>query len=102
MACQSDKKLFLWFDGAGQCSRSAAFEQNILQKASFHEAASEDYVFVRCRVSDGQHAHCHRQLAERFQVSSYPTVVVADAKGSMLKSLPGYRGESVSSYLAML
>jgi thioredoxin-related protein len=103
-ASQQNKDLFLYFTGSDWCMWCIRLDREVLTDAAFITPSQEDFVFVKIdfpRNRSGQSQAIQQQnaeLAERYAVQGYPTVVLADAEGNSY-ARTGYQPGGGTAYL---
>jgi len=74
--------LFLAFTQEGN-SACTKFDSSVLKEGKFKAFAKNKFVFVYVSSSEKEHS----SVAKQFQVSTYPTVILADSNGKTLGKL---------------
>lgn len=105
-AAASDKDLLLDFTGSDWCGWCIRLRDEVFDTETFKASAPDDFVFVELDFpndvpqSDAVKAQ-NAELAQRFQVQGYPTIVLADAEGRPY-AFTGYQEGGAEAYLAHL
>ena len=104
---KSDKKLILVdFTGSDWCGWCIKLDREVFSKPEFKEYADKNLVLLEVDFPKGkqqtavQKAH-NLELAEKFGVQGFPTVLVLDAEGKIVGQL-GYMPGGPSAFLAEL
>lgn len=102
------KPLLLFFTGTGWCPACAKLEQEVFDTAVFAELAGDKYVFVKLdfpqdkSLIDGQTAAQNKQLLKKYDVRSFPTVILLEPKNQVQIGITGYRPGGPRQYAAHL
>ena len=102
----SNKKLFLFFTGSDWCGWCKRLDSEILSTPEFQEYARENLVLVkldfpqRIPLPDQLKAQ-NAQLAQRYKIEGYPTVVVLNSSGTII-GRTGYMRGGPSPFIAQL
>ena len=109
VAAKDGKDLFITFTGHGWCQPCELMDREVFRKPAFVDAASKTYVFVELDFNFEDNAEGARRAAElnalktAYLVTAFPTVVLADASGSVYAFLTGYDARlDVTAYLREL
>jgi|GEM_PF-358114 len=102
----SNKPLLLLFTGTGWCPFCVRLDKEVFTTSEFANAAGKEFVFVKLDfpkggTQDPRLQAQNDQLAQRFQVRAYPTVVVIDANQKLIGTT-GYRPGGAAPYAAHL
>jgi protein disulfide-isomerase len=105
---QADKKMILMeFTGSDWCPPCQALKKKVLTSDEFVSFAKDNLVLVE--VDFPKHAKqteeqkkANRALAEKWDVSGYPTVIVLDSEGTELDKKTGYGGDSAKNFVKNL
>lgn len=76
------KKILLNFS-AYWCGACRQFERKILADKDVQTAIEENFLYVRLEQTDEQ----HDALFERYNITAYPTLLVADALGTPIEPI---------------
>ena len=105
-AKQDNKDLLLLFTGSDWCPPCKQLEEEVLSQQEFQFEASRHFVLVKLDFpkdtpqADELKAQ-NNELATRFGVESYPTVILTDVN-SKPYAITGYQEGGVENYLAVL
>lgn len=103
-ASQQNKDMFLYFTGSDWCPWCIRLDREVLSDANFVLPARQEFVFVLLdfpRNKSGQSQALQQQnteLAARYQIEGYPTVVLANSNGDSY-ARTGYRPGGGDAYL---
>jgi thioredoxin-related protein len=104
-AAQEDKGLLLEFTGSDWCPPCKSLKKKVLDSQAFKEALPKDYVLVKLdfpRDKSNQtqeEIQQNQQLQEKFQISGFPTIILADAEGRPFYQKVGYGGTPANDYI---
>lgn len=105
---KAEKKLVLIdFTGSDWCPPCKSLHKNVFASAEFKEFAEKNLVLVqidfpRRKEQKEQLKKANRELAKKYDVDGYPTVIVLDSSGKQLEKTVGYSGASAKEYVAQL
>ena len=105
---KSEKKLILLnFTGSDWCLPCVALKKKVFEGQEFKKYAPKNLVLLEVdfprkagKISKEQLEY-NKELAKKFRVTQYPTVVVASASGQELHRELGFNGDS-KAYLTRL
>ena len=105
---KAEKKLVLLdFTGSDWCPPCKALHKNVLTSAEFEKYAKENLVLVE--VDFPQHKSqpdalkkANAELAKKYGIEGYPTIIVLNAEGKQVFKEVGYGGTDAKTYLAKL
>lgn len=106
-AAADKKPLLVKFTGSDWCPPCIMLHQEVFSKKAFKTAVEKDFVVVILdfpqtkKLPEGQ-AEANKEVAEKYGLSSYPTVMLMDHEGKVFKSMSGYGGGGVKPYLKAL
>jgi thioredoxin-related protein len=106
-AASEGKDLLMDFTGSDWCPPCQALKKNVFSNEAFLEQAPDHFVLVELDFpnnvpqSDEVRAQ-NAELAEKYQIESFPTVILADAEGRPYASMSGYGGQDAEAYLENL
>ncbi len=91
----SKKPVVLEFTGSDWCPPCKMMQKQVFSTPDFQKFAASDIVFVkldfpRQRDQDAAVKARNRELAEKFNVEGFPTVIVLDAAGKELSRKVGF------------
>ncbi len=95
-ANSESKPLLLFFTGSDWCGWCNKLEQEVLDTGEFFNAVGDKFVFVKLdfpreKSIDPMTKEQNRQLKSQFDIRSYPTIIVYDAKLNQKIGVTGYR-----------
>jgi protein disulfide-isomerase len=102
------KPLLLFFTGTGWCPACAKLEQEVFETSTFAELAGDKYVFVKLdfpqdkSMIDGSTAAQNKHLLKKYDVRSFPTVILLEPKNQVQIGITGYRPGGPRQYAAHL
>jgi thioredoxin-related protein len=105
---KAEKKLVLVdFTGSDWCPPCKALHKNVFASAEFKEFAQKNLVLVeidfpRRKEQSEQLKKSNRELAKKYDIDGYPTVIVFDSNGKQLDKKVGYSGASAKDYVGQL
>jgi protein disulfide-isomerase len=85
----SGKPMFVLFTGSDWCYWCKRLENDILQNPQFSSAVGDKFIFVmmdfpKGRPQDPALASQNQQIADKYNVTGFPTVIILDSKGQYL------------------
>lgn len=100
-AQSSGKPIVMLFTGTDWCYWCKRLERDILQNPEFVNAVNDKFIFVFLDFPRGSPQNPtlsaqNEQLANKFNVNSFPTIIILDSKGQFL-SKPTYDRENPRS-----
>ena len=103
-AKKEDKAVLLEFTGSDWCPPCKFMRAEVFSKKDFVDAAKEDFVLVELDFprKDRKLAEKNRPLAEKYDISGYPTVVLVDAEGKEFSRVVGAKYRTVEEFLEYL
>ena len=105
---KAEKKLVLVdFTGSDWCPPCKALHKNVFSSAEFAEFAKKNLVLVevdfpRRKEQPEPIKKANRELAKKYEIDGYPTVIVFDSNGKQLDKKVGYSGKNAKDYIADL
>src|SRR5713226_8683970 len=101
------KMVFMDFTGSDWCPPCKALHKNVLTSADFLSYAKENLVllvvdFPRGKPQSEALRTANEELAKKFAVDSFPTIIVLDANGKKLNKESGYDGSNAKEFVANL
>ena len=108
VARSSGKDMLLDFSASDWVPPSIALEERVFAKKEFAQSASEDFVLVRLDFPRKRNIQSEAlkkqnlQAAARYEVQSYPTVVLADSLGRPYAATGWRSGVNVESFLQLM
>jgi len=104
---ETGKDLFIEFTGSDWCPPCQMLNREVFSKEEFLTAAAESFVLVKLdfpKNTSGLTEEIQQQnaeLAEKYGIQGYPTIILADAKGRPYGAT-GFREGGVEPYLEHL
>jgi thioredoxin-related protein len=105
---KAENKLVLMdFNGSDWCPPCKALRKNVLSSKEFMDYAKDKLVLVdvdfpRSVTQPEELKKANAELAKKYGVDGYPTVIVLGGDGKELKRDVGYGGESTKEFIADL
>lgn len=105
---KAEKKMVLVdFTGSDWCPPCKALHKNVLSSPEFLNYAKDNLVLVeidfpRSKPQSAELKKANKELAKKYEIDGYPTVIVFDSNGTQLSKESGYRGEKGADYVAKL
>ena len=105
---KAEKKLVLMdFTGSDWCPPCKALHKNVLTSSEFLNYAKENLVllvvdFPRSKPQSEALRAANEELANKFAVDSFPTIIVLHANGKKLSKESGYNGSNAKEFVANL
>lgn len=104
----SSKPLLLFFTGSDWCDWCLKFEEDTFSSNDFAKKAGDNFVYVKLDFPlytplDPQIGAQNRQLQKKFDVRSFPTVIILEPQLLQPIAMTGYRaggGKSYADHLA--
>ena len=101
------KLVFIDFTGSDWCGYCIQFDRAILSKPEFKDYANKNLVlleidFPRRKQQSIEVRKQNMELAERYQIEGFPTLVVLDGDGKTVWRFEGYFPGGVTAFLAEL
>ncbi|MBM3835202.1 MAG: thioredoxin family protein [Verrucomicrobia bacterium] len=106
-AKESKKLVLLDFTGSDWCPPCKALHSKVFTSSAFKEYAKEKLVLVEVDFPNSKPQtpalkSKNAALAKKFQIDSYPTVILLDSEGKELGRVGGYGGQDAKAYIAKL
>ena len=103
----SHKLVLLDFTGSDWCGFCIQFDRAILSKPQFKDYASKNLVLVevdfpRRKAQSIETKRQNQQLAQRYQIEGFPTLVVLNGEGQTVWRYDGMYMGDVAAFLAEL
>ncbi len=104
---KSNKKLLLLdFTGSDWCGWCIRLEKEVFSKPEFKEYANKNLVllevdFPRAKEQTGAQRAENSDLAEKYEIQGYPTIIVLDGEGKKIGEF-GYTAGGPSAFIAEL
>ena len=95
-AAERKKNLMIEFTGSDLCAPCMQLRANVLTKPDFQQEARKNFVLLeldypRRKKQSAEVKAANRKLAEQYGVTSFPTIVFADASGKPFGGFVGGR-----------
>jgi len=106
-AAEENKPLLVKFTGSDWCLPCMKLDREVFSKKAFKSAVEKDFVvvildFPRKTKLPAEQTKANKEVAKKYGLESYPTVMLIDQKGKVFKSMSGYGGGGVKPYLKVL
>lgn len=105
---QADKKLVLMdFNGSDWCPPCKALRSNVLNSQAFQSFADKNLVLVdvdfpRHKAQSEEQKKANQELAQKFNVEGFPTIIVLSPDGHVLDKSTGYGGDTPEQFISHL
>jgi thiol-disulfide isomerase/thioredoxin len=105
---KSEKKMVLIdFTGSDWCPPCKALHSNVLVSSEFTKFAKDNLVLVeldfpRTKQISAELKTANQELAKKYGIRGYPTIIVLDGEGKELFRKVGYGGTPAADYVAEL
>lgn len=81
----TSKPILILFTGTGWCPACMKLEREVLKNPQFAQAVGDKFIFVRADFGPGGMGNSpNSSLLSRYNVDSFPTMIVVDANGQRL------------------
>ncbi len=102
----ADKALMLVFSGSDWCSWCMKLDSEVLSVPEFKEWAEKNVLlctidFPEYHTQDAETKKRNHELAEKFGVNAFPTVILVSTDGTEI-ARTGYQRGGASAYINML
>lgn len=102
-----NRMILLDFTGSDWCPPCKALHKNVFTSAEFLEYAKKNLVLVevdfpRNKAQSSELKKANSELAKKFGIEAYPTVIVLSSSGKELSKHAGYGGEKAKEFIAKL
>jgi thiol-disulfide isomerase/thioredoxin len=107
IAKETGKHVMIEFHGSDWCPPCIKLNDEVLSTATFKDFAKDKLVLVnadfprRSPLPADQRAH-NQELAERFGITGFPTVVILDPAGNVLDKAVGYPRGGLDGFISFL
>jgi protein disulfide-isomerase len=107
IAKKESKLVLLDFTGSDWCPPCKALHRNVVSKSDFLAYAKDNLVLVevdfpRRKPQSPELRQANKELARKFKIEGYPTVIVTDSEGKSLSNEVGYLADTAESYIAKI
>ena len=105
---KTEKKLVLLdFTGSDWCPPCKNLHKTVLTSEEFNKFAKENLVLVELdfpnnKPQSAELKAANKELAKKFEIKGYPTIIVLDAAGKEIFRKVGYGGTPAKDYVADL
>ena len=102
-----NKPVFILFTAPGWCRPCQNLEANVLSQNDFAEKAAKIAVLLELDFSDPEKIpvkfrRSYFDLAEKYDIAGYPTMLVTTPDGELLAEIPNLRNLTPESLLAKI
>jgi len=108
-AKKNNKEIILLFSGSDWCKPCIELKSNVLNSTHFKQKTIEKYTFVNIDLKRNQSDITKKEISyrermfEQYNPNGYfPYLLVLNSNGEILKTINGYKGQTVESYTAEL
>jgi thioredoxin-related protein len=106
-AKSTHKLLFINFTGSDWCGYCIQLDRAILSKPEFKEYANKNLIlaeidFPHRKAQPAELQKQNMELAQRYQIEGFPTLVVLDGDGKTVWRYDGYYSGGIAAFLAEL
>ena len=108
----SNKPVLLNFTGSDWCGYCIMLDRAILSKPEFRDYASKNFVLVeidfpsrggaRWKAQSNDVKKQNRELADKYDVMGFPTLVILSPDGKLIWRFEGYYPGGVAAFIAEL
>jgi protein disulfide-isomerase len=101
------KYVFVDFTGSDWCDPCKLVHKKVLSTKEFQKFAQTNLVLMvvdfpeRKKQSDELQA-ANKALKDKYSVDGFPTLMLLDADGNAIYTMPGYKGEKPADFIANL
>ncbi len=101
------KLVMMDFTGSDWCPFCIRLKKTVLSSPEFAKYAKEHLVLVEVdfphnKQQSAEVKKANRELAQKYEIQGFPTIVVLNSDGKKVASVVGYDGSSPTTYLAHL
>jgi protein disulfide-isomerase len=102
-----NKMILMDFTGSDWCPPCKALHKNVLTSAEFVEYAKKNLVLVEVdfpnkKPQSSELKKANSELAKKFGIEAYPTIIVLNSSGKELSKKAGYGGEKAIDFIAKI
>jgi len=102
-----NKMILMDFTGSDWCPPCKALHKNVLTAAEFVEYAKKNLVLVEVdfptnKKQSAELKKANAELAKKFGIEAYPTIIVLNSAGKELSKNAGYGGEKAKEFIAKI
>jgi thioredoxin-related protein len=107
MAKAEKKMVLMDFTGSDWCPPCKSLHKNVLTSPEFTKFAKENLILVeldfpKSKPQSEELKAANKELAKKYEIRGYPTIIVLDAEGKEVFKKVGYGGTSAKDYVAEL
>ncbi|HWX21155.1 MAG TPA: thioredoxin family protein [Candidatus Binatia bacterium] len=101
------KMVLMDFNGSDWCPPCKLLRKNVLSSPEFLEYATKNLVLVdvdfpRGKTQSEQLKKANQELAQKFHIEGFPSIVVLSSDGKELRKDVGYDGQDAKDFIAKL
>jgi thioredoxin-related protein len=101
------KLVMMDFTGSDWCPYCIRLKKNVLSSPEFTKYAKEHLVLVEVdfphrKQQSAEVKQANQELAQKYGIGGFPTIVILNSEGKKVTSVVGYDGSSPSAYIAQL
>ncbi len=104
-AAAEKKQVFVLFTGSDWCGPCIATEKNVLSKPEFAAYAADKYILVELdfpeKALPAAQTEANEAAAKKYGVRAFPTFLVLDDKGNVVKKAKGGKRDLASLIKAL-
>lgn len=102
----SSKPILLFFTGTDWCTWCNRLEEEVLNTTEFADVVADKFIFVKLdfpfyKQQDPATTNQNKQLQKKYDVRSFPTVILLDSKQQKI-GVTGYRAGGARQYASYL
>jgi thioredoxin-related protein len=102
-----NKRILMNFTGSDWCPPCKALHKNVLASGEFGEFAKTNLILVEVDFPTGKKQSdelkkANDELSQKFNIESYPTLIVLDSSGKEMGRNAGYGGEKPKEFIAKI
>jgi thioredoxin-related protein len=106
-AAAEKKCMLVKFTGSDWCPPCIKLDKEVFSKPIFKSEVEKDFVVIvldypRKEKLPAAQTKANKEVAKKYKLRSYPTVMLMDSQGKVFKSISGYSGGGVEPYLKTL
>ncbi len=106
-AKKENKMVLMDFTGSDWCPPCKALHNKVLTSKEFTDYAKENLVLVvvdfpNSKPISAEQKQANNELAQKFKVRAFPTIIVLDSNGKQLSFEEGYSGIGPKEFVAKL
>jgi thioredoxin-related protein len=106
-AAAEKKCMLVKFTGSDWCLPCKNLDKQVFSKKAFKSEVEKEFVVVvldypRTKKLPAAQAKANKEVAKKYNVQGWPTVMLMDSQGKVFKLMPEYPGDGVEPYLKAL